>query len=246
MDKIKKSWVSRLLLFLSPIVIFIDKFFTVPYSHKKVTGMHYLLWRDNIKAGTVFITNTLGAGSNLINPSEINHAGIYFGFGLLDYINDVIEKYKDHEDKESIDLVSRLQHTLKKYNVRNEINYVIEAVGQGVVPTDLVSFLTSKDLVVGKQPTFCSDELALDASRLAVYDLGKKYDYSFSHKDDTKYCFEVCGDAYENAIECKKLKRVVYKIFGLKVHDVFLSDTFQTNDWKTVFDSRDKIGNNQG
>lgn len=241
MDLEKKSMVSRILLFLSPIVKWIDIKLSVPYHHKKVTGEHYFLWRNAIEAGTVFLTNTLGAGSNLINPSEINHAGIYFGKGLLDYINDVIEMKKLETDEVSIDLVKRLQGILNSYNVRNEINYVLEATGRGVIPTDLVSFLTSKDLVLGKKPTFCSPELALDASRIAVYDLGKEYDYSFSHAEDTKYCFEVCGDAYERIVEGKKLKRIEYKIFGMKVHDVFLSDTFRTGDWETVFDSKDKI-----
>lgn len=245
MNKDKKNTlVSRFLLFMSPLVKFIDKAFTVPYSHKKVTGMHYLLWRDSIKAGTVFLTNTLGAGSNLINPSEINHAGIYFGFGLLDYINDIIKNKSVENDAESADLVKRLQMTLKKHNVRNDINYVLEAVGQGVIPTDLVSFLTSKDLAVGKKPTFCSEDLAMDASRIAVYDLGKAYDYAFSHNNNMKYCFEVCSDAYEAVVEGKKLKRVVYHMLGMRIYDVFLSDTFQTKDWKTVFDSRDKIINN--
>jgi len=235
----KKTWFSRFLLAISPLVRWIDKTFTMPYSHKKVTGRHYILWRDNITAGTIFITNTLGAGSNLINPSEINHSGIYFGFGLLDYINDVIAMKENEKDHASTDLVNRLHKVLKKYNVRNDVNYVLEAVGQGVIPTDLVSFLTSKDLAVGKKPTFCSSEIAMDASRLAVYDLGKDYDYSFSYRNDTKYCFELCADAYENMVKGKKLKRVEYKIFGFKVHGVFLSETFQTNDWITVFDSRD-------
>lgn len=242
----KEAIVSKVLLLLSPIVKFIDKTFTVPYSHKKVTGMHYLLWRDKIDVGMVFLTNTLGAGSNLINPSEINHAAMYFGFGLRDYVENLIDINKNKKDAESIDLVRRLRSSLKKYNIRNNINYVIEAVGKGVVPTDLVSFLTSKDLAIGVKPNFCSKELSMDASRISVYDLGRPYDYAFSHNNGMKYCFELCADSYEKAVDGKKLKRVVYKLFGFRLYDVFLSDTFQTVDWENVFDSRKDIGNNQG
>ena len=239
MDIEKKSWASRFLLFLSPVVKFIDKKLAIPYSQKLVTGIHYLLWRDSINAGTIFLTNTLGPGSNLINPSDINHLGIYFGRGLRTFMVSTIEYYSNCYDEYAMDLVKRLRHILDIYNVRDSILYVLEATSHDVIPTDLISFLTSKDLVVGKQATFCSSNLSLDASRVAVYDLGKQYDYSFSHADDTKYCFEVGADAYEKVVEGKKLKRVEYRIFGMKVHEVFLSDTFETDDWETIFDSRD-------
>jgi hypothetical protein len=239
MDTEKKSLVSRILLLLAPVVKFIDKRFSVPYYHKLVTGVHYLMWRDKIDAGTIFLTNTLGPGSNLINPSDINHLGIYFGRGLKTFIESIISDYSKRDDEHALDLVKRLRHTLIEYNVKDEILYVLEAIGHGVIPTDLISFLTSKDLVIGKRATFCSSDLSLDASRVAAYDLGKEYDYSFSHADDTKYCFEVGADAYEGVVEGKKLKRVEYKIFGFKVHDVFLSDTFETGDWETILDSKE-------
>ena len=232
MEEVRKSLASRFLLFIAPLVKFIDIKLSVPYYKKKVHGGHYFLWRDRIDEGTVFLTNTLGPGSNLINPSDINHSAIYFGKGLRTYLETLMEAHK-----ENLELVGRWKKIIKDYDVRDDIRYVIEAVGQGVVPTDLVSFLTTKDLVIGKKATFCSSDLSMDASRVAVYDLGKKYDYSFSHAEDTKYCFEVCADAFENTVQGKRLKRVEYKIFGFKVHDTFLSDTFQTSDWETVFDS---------
>ena len=40
----------------------------------------------------------------------------------------------------------------------SEICYVLEALGKGVVLTDLVTFLTKKDIVVGCKPKFIRDK----------------------------------------------------------------------------------------
>ena len=229
----KKNKVSRILLFLAPLVRFIDKTFTHKHIHKKIFGGHYFLLRDKIDAGAVLLTQTEGPASNAINPSKINHAGIYFGFGLRTHIEILIESTHDDELRE------RLNKIQKDYKVQDSIAYVIESVGRGSVPTDLVTFMTTKDHIIAVKPNFCSPEKALDASRRAVYDLGLAYDYAFSHQDDMKYCFELCADAYERTVE-KKLKRKSYKVFGIEIHNVFLSDTFTTSDWDEIFDT-DKI-----
>lgn len=243
----KEAYVSKALLALSPIVKFVDKKFSVPYYKKEVHGEHYYLWRNKIESGTLLLTNTLGPGSNLINPSDINHLGIYFGAGLKSYLKLMIKNIEttaklitDVEEYESqMEIHGRLSRYLDDHpNLNDEIRYVIEATGKGVIATDLVSFLTSKDLVVGKKATFCSASEAKQASTLSLYDLGKPYDYAFSHDEKAKYCFEVGADAYEKAVKNKVLKRVEYKIFGIKVYDVFLSASFETEDWETVFDSR--------
>lgn len=59
-------------------------------------------------------------------------------------------------------------------------DHVLEAVGSGVVETDLISFLTSKDEVAIVRPTFCKKDIAFKAANAAHIWLGAQYDFEFS------------------------------------------------------------------
>ena len=239
--------ISKIFWKMRPLIEWIDHTFTNEDAIKKVTGDHYYQWRDQIHQGMVFLSNVNGVGSNLINPAEINHSAIYFGRGLQTAIEERAKELEESlggmSDRDEIaktqDLVMRLLNTVTKYDVRDDICYVIEAVGKGVMPTNLVKFLTTKDLVKVFMPNFGA-KVMRDASFNAIDDLGLKYDFGFSHDDDTKYCFEVVADAYEKASGVK-LKRVEYKFLGFKLFETFLSETF-TDDgqhWKCVIDSQE-------
>jgi len=123
----------------------------MPFTHKKVTGLHYYKYRDMIKEGTVFLTSAEGEFSNLINPSEYKHGAVYLG------------------------------------KVGN-IPMVLESVGRGVVLTDLVSFMTTKDKIVAFEPGFEYNKETFKAG--SAHLLGSEYDYLFSSGNKKYYCFE--------------------------------------------------------
>lgn len=187
--------------FLKPFVIFIGKF---GLPKRKITGEHYYNWRDDIKPGTVLLTKTNYELSNLINPTEIKHAGIYVG------------------------------------NMGSgKVCYVLEAVGKGVVLTDLVSFLTSKDLVVGCRPKFIRSEDTFNYSLHEAARLynGKPYDYLFNKDKKAFYCFELAATCLkyvysELQLNCTEI------IKGKRIYDenTFLDPQF----FEIIFDSRNK------
>lgn len=238
--------IIELLWSLSSFVKWFDKVFTIKASVKKVTGDDYYKYRDLINKGMVFVTSTGGQGSNLINPSKDKHGAIYFGRGLKTYIEEVIFQlerdlsdsvmYVDSKTFEinikKQDLIKRLSESLVKYGITDDICYVIESVGEGVKPTNLVKFMTTKDLFVGFNPIFVDEykrkEIMNKAANIAVLDLGLPYDYGFSDGEDAKYCFEVPADAYKLAYPGLELKKE--KLLG---HQFFLASAFRDKkNWK--------------
>lgn len=213
-----------------------DRTFTIPHSIKMVTGSHYYLWRDDIKKGHIFLTNIKGVGSNLINPSPYKHGAIYFGRGLKQALTNAINdpaKYNYSERK-------RLEKFLQDNAINDHICYVIEAVGKGVVATNLVEFLTTKDEVKILEPKFTDSEGMSKAADMALKDLGLPYDFGFHPKDDSKYCFEVVADAYEKTNLNLKLKKIVYKLFGKTLYSPFLAETFLDKvNFSILIDSKD-------
>lgn len=118
------------------------------------------------------------------------------------------------------------------------IFYVLEAVGKGVILTDLVSFLTSKDIVVGCMPTFIRDDgkFELEVQDAALRYLGLPYDYMFQKDGKAFYCFELAAMCLKSAYPELQLKckEVVKKKFAYS-YETFLDEDF----FNTVFDSRE-------
>lgn len=173
-----------------------------PFSKKRITGEDYYNWRDSIEIGTVILTKTRGEFSNLINPTQIKHAGIYVGD-----INN------------------------------NGKFYVAEATARGVILTDLVTFLTTKDLAVGCKPMFIRnrDQFEEEIKKSTLRFIGLPYDYLFKKGGTAFYCFELAAvclkEVYpELQFQCREI------IKGKKIYDenTFLDKGF----FKIVFDSR--------
>lgn len=202
------KFLVRLLWFFKPLVIWIDRTFSVPFTKKRVTGREFYAWQDVLKQGCVFITDAEGHGSNLINPSEGKHGAIYYGQGLRSDLNYAISSLVDEKNsevsKEKVLIldkeIGRLSVAVK--GIEDDIPYVIEAVEAGVVATDLVTFLASKDRVRAFQlnkPSHgrSSHDIMAAAARYASLDIGLSYDYGFANTDTEKYCFEVIADAFK-------------------------------------------------
>lgn len=243
----------KILKLFRPVLVFIDHVFTMPHSIKKMKGLHYYIFRDRVNRGDVFITDIDGVGSNLVNPSDGKHAAIYFGFNLKKEINEVlheiileINETRNPEVKEELKRAyKRIQHELKRHEdagfpIHDDVAYVIEAVGKGVIATDLVEFITSKDKVRSYRFNTPNPKFANLAPRIAIRDLGLPYDYGFAGSDESKYCFEVCADAYASQDTDRHLNMTEYKLFGLSLHKVYLATTFtaDSHNWKPIIDSK--------
>lgn len=228
-----KQWFSRMMpklfLFIAPFVKWFDHFFTVPYSMKLITGDHYFIWKPRFKKGMAFVTDIYGQGSNLINPSQGKHCAIYFGKGLKSFIEARIEADSSNLTPEFLSYYEK-----HKGSLNDDIEYVIESVGKGVVATSVITFLTRKDVVRGFTPLFCDESKMHLSAEIAVLDLGKKYDYSFADGGDARYCFEVTIDAYKLA--CPEYVPYAEDYFGFKV---YLATVFKDDGvWRRVIDSK--------
>lgn len=87
---------------------------------------------------------------------------------------------------------------------------VVEAVGRGVVSTDLLDFMFSKDYVCVLTPTFATSEQMESASKWATDQIGCRYEYSISSSglDDA---LPLSSDKKERAFYCSKLGYLAYK-----------------------------------
>jgi hypothetical protein len=222
----------KILLFLKPIVIWFDKVFTIPFSIKKIDADLYYLWRDRFKAGMVFVSDTYGQGSNLLNPSKGKHGCIYFGTGLKTHLTELI----DAHNRKEIELPEHLIDFCHKHldGIKDEIEYVIEALGSGVTATSVTKFLTTKDVIRAYYPNFCIETAMFQSAKNACLDLGLPYDFAFNGADDSKYCFEVVIDAY-----LKEFPEVTFKMDKFFGYEVITSNAFEDKlKWVKQIDSK--------
>lgn len=77
--------------------------------------------------------------------------------------------------------------------------WVVEAVGKGVVKTDLITFLLKKDYVMVRAPNFVSEVTMAAAADWATTQLGMPYDYELQSSMKAFYCSELVGAAYTEA-----------------------------------------------
>ena len=114
---------------------------------------------------------------------------------------------------------------------------VVEAVGKGVVKTDLIDFLLTKDAIIVKDPSFANKEQMKDAAEWALKQVGKPYDMYFDKLNEYFYCSELIWLGFEltmGEVPFTKLKTV----WGEET--VVPDDIANANKkWKTAYDSRD-------
>jgi len=205
-----KKGIPKFLWLLKPFLLWIDRNLTIKVAIKKVTGRDYYQHRDKIIKGTVFITDSFGHGSNLVNPSKGKHGAIYFGFKIKSALENVLREltFSIENDTdtilkgENLKKFKRIKDALLKYEPNDDVCYVIEAQAEGVMLTDLITFMTTKDRFKAFTPNVNEDiksDIMAIAANYALIDLGLGYDYGFEQSDDTKYCFEVVVDAYKSA-----------------------------------------------
>lgn len=117
-----------------------------------------------------------------------------------------------------------------------DMAYVIEAVGKGVVVTDLIDAIMSRDAVVVSRPRFATPEQSLAAAAWAKEQLGKEYDLFFNPKNDAFYCSELIWLAYQNTMgETPFTLRQTLGVNTVTPEDIVNA----TTKWEIVYDSRE-------
>lgn len=94
---------------------------------------------------------------------------------------------------------------------------VIEATTKGVIETDLIDFLMTKDAVVVLKPKFATLEEMANAVKVAYAQIGKPYqfDMEFSVKDiHAFYCSMLCYYSYLKS--CAVMPFVLKKTLGIE------------------------------
>lgn len=80
-------------------------------------------------------------------------------------------------------------------------NEVTEAIGVGVVRTDLIDFLMSKDYVIAIHPKFANPTQMEKAAKVAIAQEGKPYDFDIIMSDlKSFYCSELIFFSYDEVI----------------------------------------------
>lgn len=111
----------------------------------------------------------------------------------------------------------------------NGILYVLEAVGRGVVLTDLVTFLTTKDLLIVSRPkTDIQKDLFSQALKgIALKVLNTPYDFIFNIGKEAFYCFELvafCLNTTDTSLKIKPDEIAPEK--WIYNYDAFLNSKF--------------------
>ena len=118
-------------------------------------------------------------------------------------------------------------------------HYVAEAVGKGVVLTDLVTFMTTKDVVVACKPVFIRRDKEFFETTLQKETLkfiGLPYDYIFKRGGNSFYCFELAATALKCVYNELQLRcREIVKNKRIYDENTFLDGDF----FVKIFDSRD-------
>ena len=118
--------------------------------------------------------------------------------------------------------------------LNTDVKYVLEATGKGVILTDLVTFLTSKDVVVYVEYKHTLKTSFVGLSNFINVTKGVQYDYLFSSDGKAFYCFELCAF-------------FVYKTFNVALtpkhitnnKNIFTHETFLNKDlFSIMFDTR--------
>lgn len=115
------------------------------------------------------------------------------------------------------------------------VDYVVEAVTGGTVATDLVSFITNKDVLVALRPDFMKVEDEHFLQESAIETLGLPYDYIFGLTPKEFYCFELVAHNYRQVypdlnLDLKEIVRDKY----IYSYETFLND----ERFAKYFDSR--------
>lgn len=121
------------------------------------------------------------------------------------------------------------------YILDDGIPYVFEATKYGAVLTDLITFLTSKDVAIGCKPLFTNNSIIKKLHTVAKGYLGVEYDYQFSIGKSKFYCFELAATCLQDIHPEVKLK--LTEIISDKL--IYNADTFlDINNFEVIFDSR--------
>lgn len=118
--------------------------------------------------------------------------------------------------------------------------FVMEAEGPGVVRTDLVSFLLSKDYVVIRRPRLTEDQRIL-AAQYATAQRGLPYDYNFKFSMSGQkafYCSELVWWSYAQACALAKVECPFVPVDQLGVATITPDDIYTSNNFNTIYDSR--------
>lgn len=227
-----QSFLEKLISLFSPLVKWWGHLH-IPFTHKKINGRHVYRFSPFFKKGDILCSETRGEFSNIINPSKIKHGAIFYGTGLKSAILKEIEAL-EYGDLDRVNL----QNLITTHEIEDHIPYVIEAIGLGVVPTDIITFMTEKDIFAHIQWEHGSD-IAEAAAEESLKYLLWPYDYDFKIGNRKMYCFELCAVSYINVNKATidPLVKEVMMVGEIKAYDytTFMEDP---ENWKVVVDSR--------
>lgn len=117
-----------------------------------------------------------------------------------------------------------------------DIKYVLESTGKGVVLTDLVTFLTSKDIVICIEYKNALKTSYTKLQKFVTLVKGIPYDYLFNKDAKAFYCFELCADFIKEMFPYADLSsKELLKNKYIYDHNTFLDAKLFT----VIFDTRE-------
>lgn len=111
--------------------------------------------------------------------------------------------------------------------------FVMEATGRGVVKTDLITFLLSKDHVRVRSPKFASRTEMESAAVWARNQEGKPYDWLFTPSPKALYCAELGIRSYwrDTSKECPFPPRDFLGVPAWSPDDIANADKLWSTEW---------------
>jgi uncharacterized protein YycO len=121
------------------------------------------------------------------------------------------------------------------YGQEGNASIVIEAIGRGVVKTDLIDAILSRDAAIVCRPKFATAEQSATASDWAKQQIGKSYDLFFNPNNDAFYCSELIWLAYQNTMgETPFTLKLTLGVPTVTPEDIVNA----TKKWEIIYDSR--------
>lgn len=126
-------------------------------------------------------------------------------------------------------------HAAMYCGIQGSAAYVVEAIGKGVVKTDLIDTVLSRDALMICRPKYATPAQSNKASEWAKDQIGKDYDLFFNPNNDAFYCSELIWLAYQNTMG--ETPFTLRKTLG--VDTVIPQDIANaTTKWEVIYDSR--------
>jgi uncharacterized protein YycO len=113
---------------------------------------------------------------------------------------------------------------------------IIEAISEGVIETDLIDFILSKDKIVVLRSNKFGPSILVEAANQAKKLVGSKYDFEFKPDNLAFYCAELVWSSYNKAASIGACGFTLRPRLGIDT--ITADDFFKSRNWWKIITTR--------